>query len=135
MTEVKTKSVFFSFFFLFKGKWSRNWNAFFHFGFDHGLQFESYVKSTCWLLQVEKGHNTDILKHQFYLVMVFQQFKKTERIRIFSECLNTCSENPDRAHITTTLTLTPPHSPIHSTNISTKRFLRKSSPFFQNCIR
>jgi hypothetical protein len=56
---------------------------FFHYGFDHGLQFESYVKSTCWLLQVEKGDNTDILKHQLYLVMVFQQFKKTERGRFF----------------------------------------------------
>jgi hypothetical protein len=65
---------------------------------------------------VEKGDNTDILNHQLYLVMVFQQFKKTEIVRIFSEYLNACLENPDRAHITITLMLTSPYSHIHSTN-------------------
>jgi len=40
-------------------------NAFlviFHYGLDHGLQFESYLKlimkSICWLLQVEKREIT-----------------------------------------------------------------------------
>ena len=50
------------FFFIFKNE--RSWTPIaywliFHYGIDHGLQFESYVKlimkSNCWLLQVDKG--------------------------------------------------------------------------------